>query len=232
MLKLNNISLEKKKNFILSQIEGTFLKGKTTLILGKSGCGKSSLLRCIAQLETSYKGEISYQRKSISILAPQERAKLIGFVPQSYSLFPHSTAFDQCTAPLIKIFRYEKNEASKKVKEMFAFLDIEGQAGSYPHELSGGQKQRIALARALVLGPSFLLLDEPTSALDLENTERLISLINSLQNQGIGIIIATQDAPFAMRIFGSAILLEEGEVVETAGDISEMGPKLKQFLKI
>ena len=232
MLKLSNISLEKKKNLILSEIEESFSKGKTTLILGKSGCGKSSLLRSIAQLETAYRGEISYRGKLVSQMTPQERIKLMGFVPQSYPLFPHLTAFDQCIMPLIKILGYKKEEAAQKIKELFIFLDIEKQSSSYPHELSGGQKQRVALARALVLGPSFLLLDEPTSALDLENTDRLISILKVLQSQGIGIIIATQDASFAIRVFGHALFLEEGMVVETASDLLEVGPKLKQFLRI
>jgi ABC-type polar amino acid transport system ATPase subunit len=231
MLKLNQLTLEKKKSSILSEIKTEFSKGQTTLILGKSGCGKSSLLRSIAQLETGYRGEITYQGKSVSQLTQQERVKLLGFVPQSYPLFPHITAFEQCVFPLVKILKYSKLEAAKKVDELFGFLAIENQKSAYPHELSGGQRQRVALARALSLGPSFLLLDEPTSALDPENTERLVSILKALENQGIGVIIATQDTSFALEVFGQALLLQEGKIVETTNDFFNMGPKLKHFLR-
>lgn len=229
MLKVKKLTLAKKKKQILSGIEFEIPRSAVTLLLGKSGSGKTSLLRCLAQLESRYVGEIDYAGASVKELAPKERCRLIGFVSQSYALFPHMTALDNCTQPLT-LLGYSKKEAQEKAKAHFAFLGIEGLAGSYPHELSGGQQQRVAIARALGLDPLFLLLDEPTSALDPENTERLIEILKRLQQSGKGIVIASQDMSFASKIFDRAILIEEGSVVELANDRSEIGEGLNRFL--
>ncbi|MES2121578.1 MAG: ATP-binding cassette domain-containing protein [Chlamydiota bacterium] len=229
MLKVE-ISLRKKKKTILSPIDCTFPRGRTTLLLGKSGSGKTSLLRCMAQLEADYVGEIAFGPSSLKKLAQKERSQLLGFVPQSYALFPHMTAFDNCARPLRTLHGCSKAEAKIKVDEIFAFLDIEKYASAYPQELSGGQQQRVAIARALVLSPLFLLLDEPTSALDPENTQRLVEILRLLRAQGKGIIISTQDMAFAKLTFDRALFLEEGELVETAESPDAIGKKLGRFL--
>lgn len=216
MLKINNMNLTKSRRPILSNISYEFFLHEITLLLGKSGSGKTSLLRCIAQLESEYVGEISFNGKRIADLPSQERGKLIGFVSQSYSLFPHLTALANCTHPLVKLSGRSKNEAKAEAEEMFSFLGIHSLTASYPHEMSGGQQQRVAIARALLLDPLFLLLDEPTSALDPENTEKLIDILQKLQRKGKGIVIASQDMGFASKISGKALFFENGSLVETA----------------
>ena len=192
MLKIKNVSLTKKKVPILKEISCEILRGKMTLLLGKSGSGKTSLLRCIAQLESRYEGMISFSDQPIHRLLQKDRCKLLGSVSQSYGLFPHMNALDNCTRSLRIFLNCNESEAQERVRKMFAFLAVEKGALSYPHELSGGQQQRVAIARALVLNPSFLLLDEPTSALDPENTERLIEILKELRRNGIGVAIATR----------------------------------------
>lgn len=229
MLKVE-ISLKKKKKTLLDQIECTFPLGRTTVLLGKSGSGKTSLLRCIAQLEPDYTGEILWGTGTLKKLTPKERSQLLGFVPQSYALFPHMTAFDNCARPLCTLHGYSKMEAKATVDELFAFLDIAKYASSYPQELSGGQQQRVAIARALALNPLFLLLDEPTSALDPENTQRLVEILKQLREHGKGIILSTQDMAFAKATFDRALFLEEGVVIETAEGLDKKGEKLSHFL--
>ncbi len=229
MLKVE-ISLKKKRKALLDQIECNFPLGRTTLLLGKSGSGKTSLLRCIAQLEADYTGEILWGTGALKMLTPKERSQLLGFVPQSYALFPHMTAFDNCMRPLRNLHGYSKMEAKAKVDELFAFLDIAKYTSAYPQELSGGQQQRVAIARALALSPLFLLLDEPTSALDPENTQRLVEILKQLRELGKGIILSTQDMAFAKATFDRALFLEEGMVVEAAEGRDEMGVKLSHFL--
>ena len=232
MLKINNISLNKKKNKILSSISLKASKGRISLLLGKSGSGKTSLLRCISQLETAYEGEISYEGRALSALSAKERCRLIGFVPQSYALFPHKNALDNCAHALRAVFGASKASAAAKAAEILRSLDMEKFLDRFPQELSGGQQQRVAIARALALNPSFILLDEPTSALDPENTERLIEIVRRLQAEGRGVIISSQDMAFAKKILDRAYFLEQGAFVEEhqGGEALPQEGKLYQFL--
>ncbi len=215
MLKINNLSCSKGEQKILKELSLSIFQNRATLLLGKSGSGKTTLLRCIAQLETRYQGEISYQAQSIHQLSPRERSKIIGFISQSFPLFPHMNVLDNCAkAPKI-LLNMSKQDAYAKVREILRLLDIEKLALSMPHQLSGGQQQRAAIARALVLKPSFLLFDEPTSALDPENTKRFMQIINNLLTRGTGVIIASHDLKLASQLLDAAYFLEEGKFVES-----------------
>ncbi len=218
MLEVKNLFLYKKKenqeSCILKGLSLEFSKGAVSVLLGKSGSGKTSLLRCIAQLETSYQGTIIHGDESLSSLTTKQLSKVLGFVSQTFSLFPHKTVFENCLEPLKLHAKNSKTSLPKKVEEMLCSLGMERYFSFYPHELSGGQKQRTAIARALLLNPSFLVFDEPTSALDPENTSILLKLIGQLQGQGIGIIVSTQDMAFAKDLHGSYRFLEEGALVD------------------
>jgi ABC-type polar amino acid transport system ATPase subunit len=230
MLKIKDLFLVKKRAQILSRIHCEIPSKKITLLLGESGSGKSSLLRCIAQLESNYEGDISYQGQFIKNLSPRERGSLIGFVAQNYALFPHLDALGNCTQPLIKNLGVSKRQALERAMEMFFSLGIEKLGSAYPHELSGGQQQRVAIARAAVLSPLFLILDEPTSALDPENTNRVIEILLKLTSRGVGLIIASQDIAFAYKVFDIILFLEGGILRETACDKVNIGEKLRRFM--
>lgn len=230
MLEVKDLSLLKKKS-ILKGISLKIPHGQITVLLGKSGSGKTSLLRCIAQLEKTDAGEISYEAKILHSLAPKMRSQIVGFVPQSFTLFPHMNVLQNCARPLLDLFSQKKKEAYAAVREMLASLDMESYLLAEPHQLSGGQQQRVALARALLLNPRFLLLDEPTSALDPENTAQLIQILLELRQKGKGIIISSQDMAFAKQVFDRAFFLENGELVETIekGTLPSEG-RLKKYL--
>jgi ABC-type polar amino acid transport system ATPase subunit len=231
MLRVENLSLVKKDKLILDKITCELLRGKITLLLGKSGSGKTSLLRCLAGLESDVGGEISFLGKSLLGLPPKNRSRLLGYVSQSYALFPHMRALDQCVHPLRVLLCLSEKEAREKIAQLFEFLDIKRYTAAYPHELSGGQQQRVAIARALALDPLFLLLDEPTSALDPENTGRLIEILKRLRDEGKGIIIASQDMAFGAALFERAFFLEEGVLVEAVDNLSSRS-RASKFLQM
>ncbi|MCB1072878.1 MAG: amino acid ABC transporter ATP-binding protein [Chlamydiales bacterium] len=226
MLSIKSLTFPKR----LQNISITIFSGQVTLLLGKSGSGKTSLLRCIAQLEKEYSGEINYQKQSLKNLSPQKRCQLIGFMSQSYDLFPHMTVFQNCAQPLSKQKLFSNLEIKEQVISMLKKFDIEFLSKRMPYQLSGGQKQRVALARTLLLNPSFILLDEPSSALDPENTQILIQLIRESKQSGVGWIISTQDMEFAKKVLDQAYFLEEGRVAECYSFPLPLNSKLKEFL--
>src|SRR3990167_544681 len=235
MLNINNISLQKnkegKKNMLLKGISLEIHAKRLSLFLGKSGSGKTSLLRCIAQLEKEYEGEVTYNGKNLSTMLPKERCQVLGFVPQSFALFPHMNVLENCLHPLT-LRSSKKNKALyEEVEKILLSLDMGKYILSRPQTLSGGQQQRIAIARALLLDPSFLLFDEPTSALDPENTNLFKEIIQRLLMEGKGVVISTQDMLFAEMIFDRSFFLEEGALVESCDILKHEanGVNFKQF---
>lgn len=229
MLQVNKLSLRKKEKEILKGFSFTFSKEKCILLLGKSGSGKTSILRCIAQLDQGYTGDILFDGNDVGAFPMKERGRLIGFVSQSYALFPHMNGLQNCTHPLRTVLRLSKHEAKARAEKILDSLGMLQYAYSFPRELSGGQKQRIAIARSLALNPHFILFDEPTSALDPENTRLLIEIIRSLKVRGKGVIVATQDMEFAEAIFDTILFLEEGVVCK---EVQERRIRAKELFSL
>jgi ABC-type polar amino acid transport system ATPase subunit len=225
MLKVKKLSLGN----ILREISLEIPEKRITLLLGKSGSGKTTLLRCIAHLEKNYTGEILYQEQTLSSMSSQERCRVLGFVPQSFALFPHMTILDNC-AQSVRLQGDSKESADEKVLKMLNSLDMGKFANRKPHELSGGQQQRAAIARAVVLDPAYLLFDEPTSALDPENTELFIEILREFK--GKGILIASQDMSFAAKVLDRAFFMENGVLIEQYNGLEPLSleSRLGRFL--
>lgn len=199
-----------KKSFddvqILKDVSFSLEKSQILVIIGPSGGGKSTLLRCLNNLEEADEGEVVLGGEKT------DPNKVFGMVFQQFQLFPQYTALENVTlAPRLRKMGSAKaiEERARELLDMFGLKDRED---NYPHQLSGGQKQRVALARALILGPKVLCLDEPTSALDPALTDRVAELVLSLKKKGMTIIVVTHDLPFGKKIADKVLFLEDGEL--------------------
>lgn len=214
MLTIDNLSLKKgtPSKQILQGISVCFPQGEISLLTGKSGAGKSSLMRCMAQLETTYEGKVCFNGLPLKNLVATRRAQTLSYIAQGYALFPHLTALENCTQPLQVATRMQAADARQKALKIMESLGMGAYAAAYPGELSGGQQQRVAIARALTLDPQVLLLDEPSSALDPDNSEQLAKILKELAAQGKTIVVSTQDMFFAEQLQANKYCIDNGRL--------------------
>ncbi|MDO4486303.1 MAG: amino acid ABC transporter ATP-binding protein [Bacillota bacterium] len=176
-------------------------KGEIVAIIGPSGSGKSSLLRCINGLNTITSGEMELKGET-------------GMVFQHFNLFPHMTCIENITYAPIKVKKVKKEEAYAKARELLKMVGLESKADVYPAHISGGQKQRIAIARALAMEPDLMLFDEPTSALDPEITGEVLNVMKQLAEKHTTMIVVTHEMGFAKEVADRVIFMDEGVIVE------------------
>lgn len=231
MICAEKITLRRAKKTILNEISFKCGSGRVSAFIGKSGAGKTSVLRCIAGLEENFLGSIRCESIDIKSLAPVERAKMVGFVSQNYNLFPHLTALENCMLALTTALKKREGIALKKAQESLVSVGMGDYQNALPKELSGGQKQRVALARALALNPSVLLLDEPTSALDPENVSIMTGLFQGLAAQGFAIIISSQDMRFLASVYDDIFLFRDGELIESGDRTLAPDSQIAKFLE-
>ncbi|MGC2310200.1 MAG: ATP-binding cassette domain-containing protein [Candidatus Babeliaceae bacterium] len=213
MIILQNVSFSRGKNHLLTSISLQIPQGKIISFLGKSGIGKTTLLRCIAQLESHYTGLIKINGHDIRKIDPLQRAHLVGFVFQHYYLFPHLTVLENCMQPLMVVTSWNKEKAEQQAYNFLKKLSVDDLAEKYPHQLSGGQQQRVALTRALGLQPKVLLLDEPTAALDAENIAIIEKLLKTMKEDGMTLIIASHNETFVKAVSDDIYTLQAGKLI-------------------
>ena len=189
---------------------------QVVVIIGSSGSGKSTVLRCINRLIEPTKGEIFLE--DLKINSPSTNINLIrseiGMVFQSFELFMHLKVLDNVTLGLVKVRGFAKDKAEDIAKEVLAKVDMSDKMDVYPGQLSGGQKQRVAIARALAMNPKVMLFDEPTSALDPELIGSVLESIKSLVKEGMTMVIVTHEIGFAKEVGDWIVYMDEGQVVE------------------
>jgi putative lysine transport system ATP-binding protein len=215
MMQGKNLSITYKKKPILTTVSFDIIDKQITVFIGKSGAGKSTILRILADLETSYEGLLLYNEQDLKTFTQKERARLIGYVTQNYILFPQLTALENCSLALQKVMGFSTIEAQQKALEALQNVGMSNYKNAYPSQLSGGQRQRVAIARALCLDPKILILDEPTSALDPENVNNIITLLKQLSSQGLTVVLSSQDMLFVKMIFDRIYLVDNGIITES-----------------
>lgn len=201
MLEVKKLNKYFGENKVLNDISFELKSGEIGVLLGKSGTGKTTILRCINGLEEFDSGEIIVDDISIKNIKDINKIRnKTGMVFQNFNLFPHMSVLDNIIQAPISVAKISKQEAVNTAKKLLKLVDLEDKINAYPFELSGGQKQRVAIARACALTPKVLCFDEPTSALDEASIKKVISIINELKNKKIAILIITHDIGFANEI--------------------------------
>jgi len=230
ILEIKHLSKSFGSHEVLRDIDFTVNKGDVISIIGASGSGKSTLLRCVNLLETPTSGEILYHGTNVvgkHVNAPDYRSH-VGMVFQSFNLFNNMTVLENCMVGQTKVLK--KNKAEAKVAAMY-YLQKVGMApyiNAKPRQLSGGQKQRVAIARALAMEPEVLLFDEPTSALDPEMVGEVLSVMQSLAQEGMTMLVVTHEMAFARDVSNRVVYMNEGVICEEGSPEEIFGDPQKQ----
>ncbi|WP_028746496.1 amino acid ABC transporter ATP-binding protein [Rhizobium mesoamericanum] len=223
MIELSHIEKRFGDAVILKDISLRIPEGSVTALVGPSGGGKSTLLRCINLLEIPTAGMIRLGEEKLSFApgqktgwhAIQKIRRQTGMVFQNFQLFPHQTAVENVMEGLVTVLRWPKEKARERAMELLTKVGMAHKADAWPSTLSGGQQQRVAIARALAPSPRVLLCDEPTSALDPELSAEVVDVLSRLASEGTTMVMATHDLRLASKIANDVVFLEAGSVVET-----------------
>ncbi len=197
-------------------------RGSAAALVGASGGGKSTLLRCLVGLDPFDDGElwlgdlrvpprVDERRNDALLRAVRRRA---GLVFQQYHLFPHLTVLENLALAPVRSHGIARATCEERARERLARVGLRGKEGAFPGQLSGGQQQRVAVARALMVDPEILLLDEPTSALDPARVQEFVSLFGQLASEGLTLLLVTHALPLVQRLAGRVHVLHEGHIVE------------------
>ena len=212
MISVNNLTKKFGDNLVLNDISIDIKKGEQVAIIGSSGSGKSTFLRCLNLLEKPTSGDIYFENECIT--AQDCNINLVrrkmGMVFQHFNLFPHLTVLK---AP-VSHGLMNKAEAEKKAMELLELVGLADKATAYPVQLSGGQKQRIAIVRSLAMNPDVILFDEPTSALDPEMVGEVLQVIKELAKTGMTILIVTHEMNFAREVASRILFVDNGIILE------------------
>ena len=224
----------------LSDINAEVKRGEVVVVCGPSGSGKSTLIRTVNRLEEIKSGQVTIDGHDIH--APMSSAQLnrmrsrIGFVFQSFNLFPHLSALENVMLSPIHVAGVRRAEARDKAMALLERVGLAKKALSYPAQLSGGQQQRVAIARALSMDPIVMLFDEPTSALDPEMVGEVLDVMVQLAQEGMTMMCVTHEMGFARKVSHRVIFMDAGKIVEDCsskeffGNPEARAPRAKEFL--
>lgn len=235
LVRAENVHKSFGLNEVLKGINLDVNAGEVVCLLGASGSGKSTFLRCINHLETLSNGRIWVGEKVVGYrqdgnrlyeLSDKEAARQrrsIGMVFQRFNLFPHMTVLENIIEGPVLVNKVKPAEAKRRASELLARVGLEGRESSYPRQLSGGQQQRVAIARALAMKPELILFDEPTSALDPELVGEVLDVMKDLAKSGLTMIVVTHEIGFAKEVADRVAFMHGGEIVELGPPADVLG---------
>lgn len=237
MIKINNLTKKFGDLSVLNGISETIHKGEKIVIIGPSGGGKSTFLRCLNLLEVPTSGQILFDGKDITSSKTDinKIRQKMSMVFQHFNLFPHKTVLENLTLAPVTLKIETKEQAEEKAKVLLKKIGLEEKADLYPSSLSGGQQQRIAIIRSIMMNPDIILFDEPTSALDPEMVGEVLNLMKQLADEGMTMVCVTHEMSFAREVATRILFMDGGKIAEqgTPEDIftNPKSDRLQQFLK-
>ena len=221
---------------VFDGLSETNCKGDVVVIIGPSGGGKSTFIRCLNLLEQPTAGKIYFEGEDITVKGfdVNKHRQKVGMVFQQFNLFNNLTVLENITISLTKVKKQSEEESKEKALKLLKRVGLEDKANAYPSQLSGGQKQRIAIVRALAMEPDVLLFDEPTSALDLEMVGEVLQVISDLARDGITMVVVTHEMGIARKV-GTRVLFRDGGQIAEQGTPEEIfehpqNARTKEFL--
>ncbi|RHU66413.1 amino acid ABC transporter ATP-binding protein [Ruminococcaceae bacterium TF06-43] len=221
---------------VFDGLRETICKGDVVVIIGPSGGGKSTFIRCLNLLEQTTAGKIYFEGEDITAKGfdVNKHRQKVGMVFQQFNLFNNLTVLENITISLTKVKKQSEEESKEKALKLLKRVGLEDKANAYPSQLSGGQKQRIAIVRALAMEPDVLLFDEPTSALDPEMVGEVLQVISDLARDGITMVVVTHEMGFARKVGTRVLFMDGGQIAEqgTPEEIFEypQNARTKEFL--
>ena len=236
ILEVKDLKMRFGKLEVLRGVNTTVRRGEVIVVIGASGAGKSTFLRCLNRLETPTDGDILFEGESVvhagrNLNTLRER---MGMVFQQFNLFNNLMVLENITISLTKVKKQSEEESKEKALKLLKRVGLEDKANAYPSQLSGGQKQRIAIVRALAMEPDVLLFDEPTSALDPEMVGEVLQVISDLARYGITMVVVTHEMGFARKVGTRVLFMDGGQIAEqgTPEEIFEhpQNARTKEFL--
>ncbi|ANE42379.1 amino acid ABC transporter ATPase [Fervidobacterium sp. SC_NGM5_O18] len=235
IIKIENLVKRFGKLEVLKGINLLVKKGETIVIIGPSGGGKSTLLRCINKLEEYQGGKIYLDGVDIDKYDVNQLRTRIGMVFQQFNLFPHMNVLENLILAPTKVKKMPREQAIEKAKALLSRVGLLDKIDAYPEQLSGGQKQRVAIARALMMDPEIMLFDEPTSALDPELVGEVLDVMKDLARSGMTMLVVTHEMGFARDVADRIVFISQG-VVEEEGPPEEIlrnpkKPRTREFLR-
>ena len=236
LIKVDNLCKSFDDGEVLKGINAEIDKGDVMVVIGASGSGKSTFLRCLNLLEEPTSGSIYFEGTDItdaSVDINIHRQKM-GMVFQQFNLFPHMTVLRNMTLGPIKLLKQSREEAEANAMKLLERVGLADRANAYPSQLSGGQKQRIAIVRALAMNPDVMLFDEPTSALDPEMVGEVLEVMKQLAREGMTMVVVTHEMGFAREVGTDIVFVDEGVIVEQNAPeeffSNPKSPRLREFL--
>jgi putative lysine transport system ATP-binding protein len=233
ILEVRHLSKSFGTHEVLRDIDFNVQKGDVTSIIGASGSGKSTLLRCINLLENPSSGEILYHGENVvrrGFNVPSYRSR-VGMVFQSFNLFNNMTVLENCIVGQVKVLKKDREEARQHALYYLNKVGMAPYINAKPRQLSGGQKQRVAIARALAMDPEVLLFDEPTSALDPEMVGEVLTVMQSLAQEGMTMLVVTHEMAFARDVSNHVVFMSQGVICEEGTPAEVFGNPQKQETK-